>query len=283
MTNVKLVLKAALIVLCIAACTSVPSVISEPSVSFDSVSMKGLNFTGADMVARIKVQNDNPVSIPFPEMNWNLFVTEASFLSGVIKKNSSIAARGSTIVELPFTVTYEGLYKTVSNLINADEAPYRIDLASHFSLPVLGNKTFNTSFSGVLPMLKVPALSFSGVKFNSITLTKVEFVLTWLVDNKNSFAFSLDKLDYNFAVNGASWTTGSAPRASLSARRTTQVPVTVNISSLSMIQEIVSLATGGKTVNYTCGGEAALMPQGFENIAALRLPFNYSGNTTIKR
>jgi LEA14-like dessication related protein len=133
-------------------------------------------------------------------------------------------------------------------------------------------------------MLKMPALSFSGVTFNSVGLSGVEFVLTWQVDNKNGFALNLDKLDYSFSVNSKPWATGAAPRRlSLPARQTTRIPVTVNINTASMIQEILSLAAGGKAVSYTCGGEAALSPQGLENLAALKLPFTYSGTANLRR
>ena len=283
--KVKPILKAAAIIVVVIAlgtCETLPNVVSDPAVSFESVAMTAISFIGADMKARIKVQNDNPISIPFPEINWNLFVSDASFLSGVVKNGTKIAARGSTIIELPFSVSYEGLYKTISKLISADEAAYRIDLGLRFPLPLLENKTFNSSFKGSIPLPKLPSLSFSGIKFNSLSLTKVEFVLTWLIDNKNAFALNLDKLNYSFAVNGASWASGSAQHITIPARRATRVPVTVNINTISMIQEIVTLATGGRTVNYTCGGEAALSPQGFENIAALRLPFNYSGTTNLR-
>ena len=289
--KVKFVIKtAALVVLVvvIAACQSVSKIISEPSVSFESVSITGLSFSGIDMKARIKVQNGNSFSIPFPEIDWKLFVSEAAFLDGTIKNNTKIAANASTMVDLPFTVGFEGLYKTVSGIINSDEAPYRIDLAARFPLPLLENKTFSTSFNGSIPMLKAPSLSFNGIKFNSISISKVEFVLTWLVDNKNAFAVNLDKLDYSFAVNNSAWTSGGAPRVSLPARKVTQVPVTVNINSLALIQDIVTLAAGGKTANYSCSGEAILSPvlsqnfPGLENIAALKLPFNYSGTTNLR-
>ena len=278
----------AVLVGAIIACQSMSSVIAEPSLSFESVSVTGINFTGIDMKARIRIQNNNAFSLSFPEIAWIFYVTDAAFLNGVISNTAKIEARGSSLVELPFTVNYDGLYKTVSGLLNSDEAPYRIDLAARFPLPVLENKIFSTSFSGSIPMLKAPSLSFSGVKFNSLGLSKVEFVLSWVVDNKNAFAVNLDKLDYNFAVNNVSWTSGSAPRSALPARKTTQIPVTVSINSLAMIQDIVALAAGGKTANYTCGGEAVLIPQinqsfpGLENAAVLRLPFNYSGTTNLK-
>ncbi|MCL1812097.1 MAG: LEA type 2 family protein [Treponema sp.] len=276
------------VVVTLGTCESLSKAVSEPSVSFDSVKMTGLSFNGIDMMARIKVQNDNSFSIPFPEISWKLFVIDNSFLNGVIKNNNKIAANASTMVDLPFRVDFEGLYQAVSGLLNSDEAPFRLDLSALFNIPVLGAKTFNTSFSGSIPMLKAPSLSFSGVKFNSLSINKVEFVLTWLVDNKNAFAVNLDKLDYNFAVNNASWSQGSAPRISLPARRATQVPVTVNISSLSMIQEIVAMAALGRSANFICSGEAALSPvlnqsfPGLESVAALRLPFTYSGSTNLR-
>jgi len=284
--NVKSILKASVLIVVIAAlgtCESLPSgIVSDPAVSFESVSLTGISFSDVSMKARIKVQNDNAIAIPFPEINWNLFVADASFLNGVVKEGTKIAARGSSIIELPFSISYEGLYKTVTKLLSADETPYRVDLALRFPIPLLESKTFNTSFNGSIPLPKMPSLSFGGVKFNSISLSKVEFGLTWQVDNKNAFALNLNKLNYGFAVNGASWASGAAPTTSLPARKATQIPVTVSVNSASMIQEIVALAAGKKTVNYTCGGDLSLSPQGFENFAALNLPFNYTGSTTLR-
>jgi len=269
-------------VIILAACQTLAAVVNEPSVSLDSVSITGINFSGIDMLAKITVKNDNPVSIPFPEINWNFFVANGSFLSGVIPKGTKIASRGSTSVNLPLTVTYEGLYKTITTLLNADEATYRIDLAARFELPLLESKTFTASHSGSIPLLKMPSLSFSGVKFTSLNLAKVEFVLTWLVENKGGIAINLDKLDYNFAVNSMPWASGSSPRVTLPGRKTTQIPVTVTINTLSLVKDIVTMAASGKAASYNCGGEAVLSLQGFENIAPLKFPFNYSGNTNLK-
>jgi len=285
--NVKSILTTAALIIVVVAlgtCESLPAtgVITDPAISFESVSLKGLNFTGADMLAKIKIQNDNPIAIPFPEINWNLFVAETSFLKGIVPEGTKIAARGSTIAEIPFSVPYEGLYKTVTKLLSVDEAPYRIDLDTRFPIPLLDSKTFKTSFNGSLPVPKMPTLSFSGIKFNSISLSKVEFVMTWLIDNKNAFALNLNKLNYNFAVNGAPWASGAAENKSFPAKGSTQLPITVNVSSVSMIQEIVALAVGRKEVDYTCNGDISLSPQGFENFAALTLPFTHSGKTTIR-
>jgi len=283
--NAKLILKAAalaVVIVMLGTCESLPKLVSDPVVSFESVSLAGISFSEVNLKARVKVQNDNAITIPFPEINWNLFVADASFLSGAVTEGTKIAARSSTIVELPFSVSYEGLYKTITKLLSADETPYRIDLAIRFPLPLLESKTFNASFNGTIPLPKLPSLSFSGIKFNSLSISKVEFVLTWQVDNKNAFALNLNKLNYGFTVNGASWASGDAPSTALPARKTTQIPVTISVSGSSMIQEIVALAVGRRTIDYACGGELSLSPQGFENFVALNLPFNYTGSTTVR-
>jgi len=271
-------------VIAVLSCASLDGAVTEPSVSFENVSITGINLNSVNLNARIKIQNDNSFAIPFPEINWNFLVSDSSFLTGVIRNNTRISARGSSMVDLPISVSYEGLFNTFAVLLNSDQAPYRIDLAVRFSIPMLENRTFNISHSGNIPLLRMPAISFSGVRFNTVSLTRVEFNLTWRMDNRNSFPINLEKLDYNFSVNHVPWSTGSAEHIFLPARRVSDIPVTVNINSLSMIQEIAALAALGRSVNYTCTGGMSISPQleGFGNIAAINLPFNYSGTTNLR-
>ncbi|MDR0598887.1 MAG: LEA type 2 family protein [Treponema sp.] len=272
-----------LLVLAGDGCQSLGGLVSEPVISFHSVSITGLSFTGAELLAKVNVKNDNSLTIPFPELDWEFLITGRSFLAGTIKNDKKIAARSTTVVDVPFRVNYADLYRIMTGLADAGEVPYKVNVGARFPIPLLETKTFKASFSGSIPLLKTPALSFGGVTFNTVGVSKVEFVLTWTVENKNAFALNLDKLDYRFSVNGDSWASGAAPpRLSLPPRSSTPIPITVSLNTASMIQGILRLAFDGKPVNYTCGGEAALSPQGL-NAAALRLPFNYSGTTVVKK
>jgi LEA14-like dessication related protein len=268
-------------------CETLKELVKEPAVSFNSVSLEGLSFDGANMLAKINIQNDNAISIPFPELDWEFFVKDASFLKGTVKNDRKIAANSTTVVDIPFTVPYKGLYDTVTGLGNANEAPYKVKVGARFPIPGIDGKTFTNEFGGTIPLLKAPSLSFGGVKFNTVNLSKVEFVLNFAVENKNAFAINLDKLDYSFAVNNSTWAQGAAQRKySVPAGQKSQIPITINITSLSLVKDIVSLAAGGKTANYTCGGETVISPDlntgGFANFAALKLPFSYSGTTNLK-
>ncbi|MDR0447987.1 MAG: LEA type 2 family protein [Treponema sp.] len=154
----RIILKAGMIFvffITLGTCQSFPGVISDPGISFDSVVIKGISFTGVDMIANIRIKNDNPITIPFPAIEWKLFVSNVSFLSGKINKDTKLPARDSTMVELPFTVGYEGLYRTVTALLTASDAPYRVEVAATFSIPVLGDKTFTASHSGTFPLRRL--------------------------------------------------------------------------------------------------------------------------------
>jgi LEA14-like dessication related protein len=262
-------------------CGSMPGIISEPVLSLDSVSLAGISFEGVNLIARLNIKNGNPIAIPFPEIDWAFFVSDELFINGIIKNDKKLAANKTTSVEIPVTVFYEGLYSTLTNVFDADEAPYRIETGARFAIPLLGDKRFSSEFSGIIPMLKMPGLSFGGVRFTSLNLSKVEFVLMWAVENKNVFPISLEKLSYDFSVNNSSWAKGQAPsKLSLPARKTTQIPVTVSVNSLSVIKDIVAMASSGKSAAFRCGGEAALRPA-FEGLGALSLPFNYAGTTNF--
>jgi LEA14-like dessication related protein len=270
-----------------ASCKTMPDLVSEPAVSFDSVSFEKIRFDGIDMLARINVENGNPFPIPLPELDWELFVADEPVLKGTVESaaeqhGTTLSANGTTGVDIPFTVPFESIYSAVTHLMDADEAPYKVRIGARFPIPVLGEKTFTAEFEGFIPLLKAPNLSFSVVQFNSINPAKVEFVLSWSVENKNAFPISLDSLNYEFAVNGSSWAKGSTPPAlSLAPRKTTLVPVMVSVSALSLIRDIVALAASGKSAAFTCSGKAALRPE-FEGLEALSIPFNFTGNTNFR-
>jgi LEA14-like dessication related protein len=276
-----------LAVFILAACKTMPDLVSEPAVSFDSVSFKKISFDGIDMLARVNVENGNPFPIPLPELDWELFVADESVLKGTVEsaagqRGPTLSASAVTGVDIPFTVPFENIYSAVTQLADADEAPYRVRIGARFPIPVIGEKTFAADFEGLLPLLKAPNLSFNGVKFTSLNPAKVEFVLTWSVENKNAFPVSLDSLGYEFAVNGSSWAAGRAPAAlNLAARKTTQVPVTVSVSALSLIRDIAALAGSGKDAVFICAGEASLRPV-FEGLEVFSIPFHFAGNTNFR-
>jgi len=141
-------------------CDALSGGVVKPDVSINEVRLLNASLSGANMKAFVKIQNDNSISISFPEIKWNLFVSEYDFIRGTIEKDTKIAANDSTIVEIPFFVNYTDLLQAVISLLFSSNASYRLDLEAHFTLPVLGKQVVPATFSGTIP-LKPPFNSIS--------------------------------------------------------------------------------------------------------------------------
>ncbi|MDR0301270.1 MAG: hypothetical protein LBI04_03045, partial [Treponema sp.] len=72
-------------VLALATCQSLSSAVEEPVLSLQSVDLEKISLTGAELLCKINVENPNSIDIPLPEIGWEFFVSNNSFLSGIIK------------------------------------------------------------------------------------------------------------------------------------------------------------------------------------------------------
>ena len=189
--------------LALSACQSFNTLVQEPKLSFRSVDIAGISLNGVDLIAHVDVENPNGFSIPLPKINWELFINTASFIQGAIKNDkSSIKSRGKSTVDIPLSVTYEGLYRSISSLIETKEADYHIALGISFPIPVIESKVYHLDFSGVIPLPRLPKLSPGEIKISKIDFSGIELACPINVENPNAFSIPFPKLDWNYDVNG---------------------------------------------------------------------------------
>jgi LEA14-like dessication related protein len=263
------------------SCQSFSSILSEPKLSIKSVDLAGINFNGVDLIANVNVENPNSFPIPLPNINWELFIDNASLVQGIVTSSQSIQSRATTTMNIPLNLSYEGLFTTVSSLLNANETAYNIAMGISFPIPFLESKVYNLDFAGILPILKMPEISFQGIAAKSIGTT-MEFILNWEVDNKNNFALDIGEFNYDFAVNNTRWAQGRVDNPpSLAGGGKTQIPLTVSISALSMVTELVSIINRGTPVSYTSTGNMSLSSSVLGQ-NKLELPMNLQGSTRIR-
>jgi LEA14-like dessication related protein len=390
-----------------ASCQSLGSVIQEPQVSLKSVELMGVHFNGVDLLCHVDVKNNNRFDIPFPEINWELFVAQSPFISGLLKADSSIKKGQVTTIDIPITVSYEGLYKTFLSLWNSKEIAYAVNLDLGFSFPVIGKKNYHLDFAGniplmempkvspgeikiakldfsgielacgfnvenpnnfpipfpdiayeyevagvplltsslsetksvaakskstqeiklslryadifkaaaslankgeapsvfslspsfpipamaeikdvieinkTLPVLQRPEVSLKGINIKSLGLRKLDFTVNWEVENKNSFAMDISDFNYDFKVNDKEWAQGkieNSPR--LKPNTKALIPLTVSISALDMVKELVNVISSGNSVNYSCIGAMGFLSD-FPGLDKLDLPLNLAGKTRL--
>ena len=178
-------------------CASLKQFFREPVVSLDSVKLATITMYGADLLCKIKIENPNPVDIPFPEISWELFINENEFIKGKILNNSSLKALGSTVVDVPLSLNYLEAFNSVKSLIGSSEAAYKIALAARLNLPVLGELVWNFEHEGVFPVLQPPRLSNPSFKIDRLDFTKAELLFAMDVENPNEFELPMPKLDYD--------------------------------------------------------------------------------------
>ena len=271
----------ALFIMTLSSCETYQLIVQEPSVSLNSVDVAGINFTGVNLLVHVDVENPNGFTIPLPRLDWEVFINSSSFVKGAVNNDKNLSSHQTVTLDLPLSVSYEGLYNSFASLVETKEAAYDIALKITFNIPVLGEKVYKLDFSGVLPIVKKPEISFKGITKKSLGTT-MEFILTWEVENKNNFDFNLGVFDYDFSVNDTRWARGQVenpPRLTAGAKTT--IPLTISVSAASIVRELVTIINRGSPVTYSCTGNMSLQGA-LPGLEKLELPLNLGGNTQIK-
>lgn len=264
-------------------CASLQSVLKEPEISADSFEITKINFDSADILCRVKVDNPNAVSVPFPAVDWELFINGNPFIKGDISDDSKIAASSISYIDLPASISYSDLYRAVRSSIDADEAEYKMAAGFTFDLPLFGKKRYEVDFSGVIPMVKIPEISVDSINLSSIGLDKADFNVNVGIKNNNSFAMTLENFNYDFKVNGVRWMEGTTKNLSaIPSGGKVSVPLDISIKTLNTVSGILSLIKSGEEIEYDLEGALNILPS-YPGFDLTKFPFKLSGSKKIGR
>ena len=183
-------------------CQTIETIFLEPIVSLRSVDFSGINFHGVDLICRLDVENPNAFDIPFPEVDWELYINSASFINGTLSNDAKLRSRRTVTVDLPFSVSYAELFDAFYSLWNTDEAAYQVALGIRFPLPLLENKTYYLDHSGNMPLLQIPKIHPGSFKIAKVDFAGVEMDWGFIVENPNSFAIPHPTIDWEYTVDG---------------------------------------------------------------------------------
>ena len=245
--KIAIAMTALIIIFCFTTCQSLSSVVREPHVSLHSVEMMAIDFNGADLLCKIQVENPNAIAIPFPEVGWELFLNANSFISGVIRNDQRISARGSTIVNVPVRLNYVDVFKTFQSFLGNSQATYKIALAPKIVIPVIGEKVWHFEHGGEFPLLQFPKLSMPSMKIDSMDLTKAEVLVTLNMENPNVFSLPPVKIAYDYQVNRNSFIKSSMEtEGPLAASSVTPVSIRFPVNYADLYRSFQSLLTSSE-------------------------------------
>ena len=257
-------------------------VLQIPKFTAPSFKIDAIDFTKVQVSFSVNVENENEFDLPAPQIISDFLVNRNPYLQGISVSAAPLAADAVTPLVVGLTVEYADLFRVFANLLNAGEVPSVLNLNGDFGIPAFAGELISQQISGTLPILRAPSVSFRGISLRNLSLTSIDFELSWEVENNNSFAMSVKDLSYNFSVNNVQWSSGRAPVSQVNANSRTVIPVQFTINSLSMIREITEIVTRGTNINYVCNGNINL-GAAFPGLADLHKPFNFSGATRLNR
>lgn len=257
--------------------------IQQPKLDVQNVRMTGLSFDAIDLAFDIKIQNPNPLAVSLSGFDFDFQVNDASFLKGQQNKQINVQSMGESMLEIPISLNFKDLYDTFQALKNQDSSGYKLIGGLSFDLPVLGPTRIPLSKSGKVPNLKLPSVSIGSLKLNNISLTKANLELKLNVDNPNSFNFLMNKLNYDFMVNGKTWVQGlTQNQVQVKEKGASTVSIPISLNFLDMGAAIYQMISGNQKLNYQLKGVVDLNSS-LPLLGQVSLPIDRVGEISITR
>jgi LEA14-like dessication related protein len=184
------------------ACNTTDNKIRAPEVKLKSVAFSGIDFSGLTLLSNVEIKNKNSIDIPLPKIDWDLSVVNSPFVKGVINSGGMLKSKGSTVVQIPVTFTYDNLIRAIS-VLNDTNARYKIKMTAYINVPGLGDFSWPLEHEGKIPILRLPNISVA--ESPSVTFTyglipgiptggNITFALN--VKNNSNVAVKINDLSY---------------------------------------------------------------------------------------
>jgi len=224
-------------------CESLMSIVQLPQISLHSVELGSISVNGASLVFKLQVENPNPITIPFPETSWELFINNNSFTSGVVRNNGNLKARETTLVDVQVNLDYLGVFNSFASLKGSQKVDYKVALGVKFTLPVLGDKTWDFAHNGEIPLPQLPKLSAPTLSIGSRDLTRAEVVVTMNIENPNAFPLPPITIKYDYKLNSTSFLSGDTKSETIAPNSISPVVFRLGVNYADVLRIIGSLFT----------------------------------------
>ena len=266
----------------VAGCQALEGILEssgKPTARIIGTELKNLSVEKIDLIFNVEVANPYAVNLPLVNLTYDVGSRGTSLLNGSIKPSGSVQAHGTSLIQVPARITFASLFKTLKGVKPGSVVPYQADLTLGVDAPVVGMLTLPMSKSGELPVPAAPDVELSSFEVAKLSLDETKATAKLQVKNTNSFALNLSKLSIELALGANKIVdTSLANSAKIAPGQTVAVDVPLSFSPRSFGLTVINLLRGNKSAYSLVGSLEAGTPYG-----PLALPFNRSGNTTIKK
>lgn len=256
--------------------------VREPNVSFQSMSIDRITFEGVTLLFDFEVDNPNRFGVSAEQYNYEFFINDRSFITGVQEDPLQIGRESSHTIQVPVALTFSEVYETFGSMARQDSMSYALSAEVEFDMPVIGRRKVPVQATGEIPVPKMPRITVGDFNVNEISLNGADVEVEFNVMNPNPFSITFANAAYELTVNGREWvdtTLGETVRVEGSERRTIKIPIRLNSSQLG--SAMFDIMSGNTTFNYDLKGSADITAdlEGFRGWQTF--PFDLSGRYTM--
>lgn len=253
-----------------------------PKVTFRSLDVGSLSFTGLDLVCRLAIENPNPIGVSLAGFSYELVLGSVPFVHGEQDRKQRIAARESSLLDVPVSLQFGNLLDTVQHLRTADSADYRLNVSCSFDVPLLGAIKVPISRSGRLPVLRMPRVQLASIRVTSIGVTRAHLEVQLDIDNPNSISALFERLEYTLALNGQQVAQGTTEQPiTLKAWGSNRIILPLQIDFMRSGRTLAQFVNSREPIDYSLDGRVVIMTS-LQHFVRLPLAFQHAGTISLQ-
>ncbi len=183
-----------------------PLPIVSPVIAFEAVKLNGIEFSGADLMFRARIESANPFPLSVVRVDYSLQLEGRAAASGsvaqalVIPAADPAGAPGAGEISLPVRLRY-GAIPGLAPVLSADrEAAYALGGAVVFSTPS-GEVPIPLAHSGTVAVPRLPHIKVERAFLRSASPREVTVEVQLAVHNPNAFPIPAGRIGYGLFLS----------------------------------------------------------------------------------
>ncbi|ORC37926.1 hypothetical protein B4O97_02710 [Marispirochaeta aestuarii] len=250
-----------IVLLLMGSCSTIEGVLNltRPTAEFEKVEITGLSFDRADLLFYVTVRNPNSIGLKLAGLEYDLAMENQSLIRGNLDKGVDLRAGESALLEVPVSLGYANIFNTVQTAREKDELDYKVDLGFTFTIPGYSSLKVPLSFTGTVPVPKLPSLNLASLQVRNVSLTRIDLELQLEVFNPNKFTIDLNNFNYDLTVAGRPWVRGSKVRPlSFRGKSTSTAAIPLSLNIVEVGRSVVDLLSGNRRLDYQLRGDTRI-------------------------
>lgn len=245
--------------------------IQRPEVTVLSAAPTAVDFEGIEVAVDLRVQNPNPLGLRVAGLAWQLDVEGGRVASGNAPGGLTLPANGAASSRVSARLRFADLANLVKLADAKEKVDYRVAGKVTVETPI-GPIDVPWSFSGGLPVPRLPRVELAGVRLGRQTFTETEVVVRLRVANPNRFPLPSAglRLDVDLAGQPVAQA-ASQTVATIAAGGAATVDVPIRMSLLG----------AGRALAQARGRSIQVGARGTAGFGWMQLPFSLSGELPL--